>query len=90
MSEITQTLSVTVPIPDLHAAIGEDEEIQLNTNMESTPLNDLGIDSLAAIDATGRIKHELRDGTTAGIEFMRDLAMRSTRSLRVASRKSDD
>jgi act minimal PKS acyl carrier protein len=61
----------------LRAAVGDDESIQLNPDLAHTPLNDLGIDSLAVIDATNRIERQLDvalpDGSLTEAETMRQL-----------------
>lgn len=63
-------------IPYLLAAVGDDDDITLTSRADDIPLNDLGIDSLAVIDATSHIERDLGitlpDGSTAEIETMGD------------------
>ncbi len=71
------SLTISDLIPHLKAAVGDDDDIELNVAMANAPLDDLGIDSLAVIDATNRIERELSialpDGSTDDAATMQEL-----------------
>lgn len=57
-------------------ALGEDDDIDLSDAAADDDLRDLGVDSLAVIDATGRIEKDLQikfpEGATSSIETFGD------------------
>lgn len=57
-------------------ALGEDDDINLNDAAADDDLRDLGVDSLAVIDAAGRIEKDLQikipEGVTSSIKTFGD------------------